>query len=468
MRKTLIDGLQSYILNTQKRSIYSSALSLPLGLVAIILSACGRTVGPDITGAGLVPTAFDDELIGTDEIDSITGLAGNDNIYGFAGNDQILAGSGNDIIYGGDGDDYIDPGEGDDTIYGENGNDTIILSSGFDVEDGGEGTDTIVFSSNQASLPVTIDLYSGKYHFTDQIASANRNLFSIENVDSQGASDMTIYDTIGKNSITTMSGDDIIHSKGGDDIISTGAGNDTVYLKTGNYTVDLGAGDDTIYLSTSMSTIEGGNGTDTAIIRAFDGFVDVHVDLKFSTYFVPSKLTSQDGMDLNLKSFETITIEGNVAATIKGTNGADSLIGNDGADTLEGRAGSDTLTGGNRQDTFVFSSGDTGIVEAEADTITDFVSGNDLIDLKSISGDNLGTYVEANGTANNFGAFSTNSTNSFSGSAIDIYVEYNLNGSGNTYVMVDEDKSGAVNAGDTLIILGNLSGADGFDSSDII
>lgn len=468
MRKTLKDGLQSYIKNTQERSIQSSALSLPYGLMAIILAACGRTVSPDSTGAGLVPTAFDDQLIGTNEIDSITGLAGNDNIYGFGGNDQILAGSGDDIIYGGDGDDYIDPGDGDDTVYGEGGNDTILLSAGFDTEDGGEGIDTIVFSSNQASLPVTIDLYAGKYHFTDQIASANKNLFSIENIDSQGASDMTIYDTVGNNSITTMSGDDIIHSKGGDDIISTGAGNDTVYLKAGNYTVDLGAGNDTIYLSTSMSTIEGGNGTDTAIIRAFDGFVDVHVDLKFSTYFVPSKLTSQDGMDLNLKSFETITIEGNVSATIKGTNGADSLIGNDGADTLEGRPGADTLTGGNRQDTFVFSSGDTGILEAEADTITDFVSGNDLIDLKSITGDNLGTYVEANGTANTFAAFSGNATTSFSGSAIDIYAEYNLNGSGNTYVLIDEDSSGAVNNGDTLIILTGLSGADGLDSSDFI
>ena len=104
-----------------------------------------------------------------------------------------------------------------------------------------------------------------------------------------------------------MNGNDTIHSKGGDDIISTGAGDDTVYLKNGNYTVDLGAGNDTIYLSTSMSIIEAGNGTDTAIIRAFDGFVDVTVDLKYSTYYVQSKLEAQDGQDLNLKSFETIT-----------------------------------------------------------------------------------------------------------------------------------------------------------------
>ena len=99
-------------------------------------------------------------------------------------------------------------------------------------------------------------------------------------------------------------------------------------------------------------------------------------------------MAAQDGMDLNLKSFEVITIDGNVAATLKGTIGADNLVGNDGADTIEGREGADTLTGGNRQDIFVFSSGDTGIIEAEADTITDFVSGNDLIDLTSITSGN--------------------------------------------------------------------------------
>ena len=179
-------------------------------------------------------------------------------------------------------------------------------------------------------------------------------------------------------------------------------------------------------------------------------------------------MAAQDGMDLNLKSFEVITIEGNVASTLKGTIGADTLTGNDGSDTIEGREGADTLTGGNRQDTFVFNSGDTGVLESEADTITDFVSGNDLIDLTSISGDNLGTYVEVNGAANDFAAYTANATTSFSGNAIDIYVEYNLNGAGNTYLIADEDKSGNVSAGDTLIILSGLSSADAVDSSDII
>ena len=468
MKKSLVNLQHSLLHKSFLKNKVAKPTKIALGLWAIALSACGRSVDPDESGTNLVPTAFDDVLRGSSSVDSITGLAGNDTIYGFGGNDQILAGNGDDIIYGGEGDDYIDPGAGADRSYGGEGNDTILLSSGSDIEDGGDGIDTIVFNSTQSSLPITIDLSNGKYHYTEQIASASKTMFSIENIESTAAADITVHDTIGNNTITTMSGNDTIHSKGGDDIISTGAGDDVVYLKTGNYTVDLGAGNDKIYLSTSMSVVEGGNGADTAVFRAFDGFVDVNVDLKFSTYFVPSKLTAQDGMDVNLKSFEGIQIEGNVAATLRGTTGSENLIGNDGADTIEGREGADTLTGGNRQDKFVFSTGDTGITEATADTITDFVSGNDLIDLTSITDGNLGTYVEANGAGNNFAAFTTNATGSFSGSAIDIYVEYNLNGSGNTYVLVDEDKNGNVSAGDTLIILSNLSNADGLTSSDFI
>ena len=105
---------------------------------------------------------------------------------------------------------------------------------------------------------------------------------------------MTIYDTSGVNVITTNT-TPTPFSKGGNDTITTGSGNDTVYLGAGTYTVDLGAGDDTAYLTTTASSING-NGSDEAIVRAFDGFVDVYIDLN-STYFVPSKLTAQDGME---------------------------------------------------------------------------------------------------------------------------------------------------------------------------
>ena len=437
--------------------------------IAMILSACGRetrstTEVPLADETSNTPTAFNDKLVGSDDLDTFTALAGDDEIYGFGGNDQIIAGTGNDTIYGGDGDDNIQPGAGDDKVYGEGGNDTIYLSAGADIEDGGEGTDTIIFGPDQTTLPVTINLDTGRYHFTSQIASVTQNLFSIENITSEGAADLTIYDTSGINVITTNTGNDTIHSKGGNDTITTAAGNDTVYLGDGTYTVDLGAGDDTVYLTTTASSINGNTGTDEAIVRAFDGFVDIYIDLQYSTYFVPSKLTAQDGMEVSLQNFEKVTIDGNVAATILGTASADTLVGDTGADTITGRAGADTLTGGSKSDTFVFMTGDTGITEATADTITDFSTGTDKIDIATV-----GSYVEADGTSTaDLAAFISAADASLPTTSIDIYAQYNFKGEGNTLVVIDEDQSGAVNTGDTLIILSGLSTAGGLDSSDFI
>jgi Ca2+-binding RTX toxin-like protein len=436
---------------------------------ALVLSACGRetrstTEVPLVDETSNVPTAFDDKLVGSDDLDTFTALAGDDEIYGFGGNDQIIAGTGDDTIYGGDGDDNIQPGAGDDKIYGEAGNDTIYLSAGADIEDGGEGTDTIIFGPDQTTLPVTINLDTGRYHFTSQISSVSQNLFSIENITSEGAADLTVYDTSGVNVITTNTGNDTIHSEGGNDTIVTGSGDDIVYLGSGTYTVDLGAGNDTVYLTTTASSIDGNTGTDEAIVRAFDGFVDVYIDLQFSTYFVPSKLTAQDGMEVSLQNFEKVTIDGNVAATILGTAAADTLIGDTAADTITGRAGADTLTGGSKSDTFIFATGDTGITEATADTITDFSTGTDKIDV-----DAPGTYVEADGTGTaDLAAFITAANASLTINSDDIYAQYNFAGGGNTLVVVDEEKSGTVTTGDTLIILTGLSTAGGLDASDFI
>lgn len=70
-----------------------------------------------------------------------------------------------------------------------------------------------------------------------------------------------------------------------------------------------------------------------------------------------------------------------------GNNSANILIGNEGDNSLNGKAGNDRLTGGDGLDTFLF---DTAIaaksvkgatVYSNVDTITDFVSGTDRIEL---------------------------------------------------------------------------------------
>ena len=100
------------------------------------------------------------------------------------------------------------------------------------------------------------------------------------------------------------------------------------------------------------------------------------------------------------------------------------------------RGGADILTGGSRSDTFIFTTGDTGITLDTADTITDFSTGTDKIDIATV-----GNYVEADGVANaNIAAFITDADASLPTTSIDIYAEYNFNGEGNTLVVIDEDK----------------------------
>ena len=73
--------------------------------------------------------------------------------------------------------------------------------------------------------------------------------------------------------------------------------------------------------------------------------------------------------------------------TLQGDAGVDTLRGDDGNDRLIGGAGFDTLTGGLGADTFVFGSTaeiGNGTNAGTRDTITDFVSGVDKIDVSAI------------------------------------------------------------------------------------
>lgn len=86
-------------------------------------------------------------------------------------------------------------------------------------------------------------------------------------------------------------------------------------------------------------------------------------------------------------------IRGNeVANILEGRGGNDVLQGYEGNDTLIGGLGSDTLTGGSGKDVFVFAN------DGSTDTITDFVSGADKIDLSHVAGASA-AYVSYNATA---------------------------------------------------------------------
>ena len=64
-----------------------------------------------------------------------------------------------------------------------------------------------------------------------------------------------------------------------------------------------------------------------------------------------------------------------------GGAGNDTLSGNGGDDQLDGGTGADTITTGSGSDTVVLRVGDGGSTLAEADTITDFTDGTDVLGL---------------------------------------------------------------------------------------
>ena len=80
-----------------------------------------------------------------------------------------------------------------------------------------------------------------------------------------------------------------------------------------------------------------------------------------------------------------------------GGGAADTLIGGDGNDAIQGGGGADTLSGGAGADLFVYAAASDSTAAAR-DTITDFVSGTDRIDLSRLGASNI--TITASGNLN--------------------------------------------------------------------
>ena len=162
--------------------------------------------------------------------------------------------------------------------------------------------------------------------------------------------------------ITGTAGKDTLTGTAGDDSISGLAGVDKLYGGTGN--------DRVIYDATDR-LVEGGAGTDTLVISTA-----VSVNLAASDQV--------SGGSSAVTGFENIDASAALAAVVlSGSAGANSLTGGAGADVITGRGGADLLTGNAGADRFVFLSAADSTALA-ADSITDFVAGEDRIDLSAI------------------------------------------------------------------------------------
>lgn len=92
-----------------------------------------------------------------------------------------------------------------------------------------------------------------------------------------------------------------------------------------------------------------------------------------------------DVIDLrNVTSTGIAAVDGGAGIDrIRGTSGADTIIGNTGNDLITGGQGADVLTGGPGADIFFYEGGIDSREMFGIDTITDFKSGTDRIDLSA-------------------------------------------------------------------------------------
>ena len=237
---------------------------------------------------------------------------------------------------------------GFETFYGFGGDDEFSGSVGDAglYFDGGDGNDVIDGSSSNF-----VRVVGG--------AGDDRIRASAESVDvAAGAGD---------DRVTTGSEDGAVRGGDGADLL------DVLFFASGNGLVDGGGGNDTLVIGGQQrgQRALGGSGDDRIGVRpnSPDGTIWGSIDAN-----------GGDGRDVLTGSDNPETD----ADLLYGGSGNDRLSGRRGDDKLGGDGGVDTLTGGAGRDTFDFNPGGSGVGAGRRDIITDFLAGQDVLDLLSV------------------------------------------------------------------------------------
>ncbi|SEG21679.1 peroxidase family protein [Nitrosomonas ureae] len=293
------------------------------------------------------------------------GTNGDDNMVGTAGNDVLLALAGNDTLDGLDGVDILNGGPGDDTYTVNTTTDTIIELAGA-----GSGIDTV-----QSSVTYTLGLNLENLTLTGA-AAINGTGNNVSNV---------LTGNAGNNILTGLAGDDTLIAGGGTDTLRGGLNNDTYVISNTPVTITelFNQGIDTVQSPVTYTllanvenlTLTGGN----AINGTGNGLANIIIgNGNNNTLVGAAGLDTLNGGDGN--------------DTLNGGAGIDILNGGNGADTLIGGPGADTLIGGAGADIFDYFAAVGHSNPANRDTIMDFETGIDKIDLSAIDANVLAAF----------------------------------------------------------------------------
>lgn len=164
----------------------------------------------------------------------------------------------------------------------------------------------------------------------------------------------------------------IADATAGDDVLVGTAGADTIAGLGGNDVIEGLGGND---------QLDGGAGIDTA------SYANAASGVTVSLAVTSSQATGGGGRD-TLSNFENL-LGSAFNDTLTGNALANAIDGGAGADRITGGGGADRLTGGAGGDTFAYSDTASSTVAA-ADLITDFLRGQDIINLSAIDANTAG------------------------------------------------------------------------------
>ncbi|MDQ6433017.1 hypothetical protein RB623_02990 [Mesorhizobium sp. LHD-90] len=404
------------------------------------------------------------DLVGSDQDDTING--------GSAG-DTLEGGGGTDTLFGNDGADKFVYRAGSDLVKGEN--EAVIGAAGTDtlqlVNTGAidffeavfNGVEQLAYQSGTSSARVgseaiiDFDKVTGSAQVdTLTVDRTGAGLFDLSKLAfsnwANGTDVIKVNGTAAGEIVIGTVEDDTIDGKGGNDTMSGGAGDDVFRVGQAGDVIDevVGKGDDRVISTTSYAlnggasvellttnssgavvaidltgnsfaqeivgnagentlhdggvgaadTLRGLGGND--IYRVFNG---ADVIIESSTQGAEDRVMAAVDYTLGKGVFiELFTTNGSTGTSdidLTGNEVAQEILGNDGDNRLEGKGGSDTLRGFDGKDSFVFAST---IGAANIDIILDFV----VVDDRFLLSDNIFT-VLAGGTLS-AAAFRANAT----------------------------------------------------------
>lgn len=314
---------------------------------------------------------------------------------------------GHDIFRGGAGDDsfYIHSGyDASDVILGGAGNDLLELHGEFSV-----GLISVNFTGTRLGGIENIVL-SCDYHnsfravFSDAYAATGEVIHVGSLTRFSDAPETSVYISASRETDAAY----VMSDGCGDDTLIGGGGNDEFSGVEGGLDHVQGRGGDDVItfgkFANAGSTFNGGDGQDT--LRAGGDAVLCIIDLAARVLTINGEAAGRIGEIENaVGSGRNDRLFGNALDNdlrgggaqdrilgndgddrlhgdtgndkLFGGAGADWLLGGDGLDRLDGGAGNDRLDGGAGSDIFVFARG------GGVDTVTDFVDGEDILDLRT-------------------------------------------------------------------------------------